>query len=154
MSEEKPRRGPSLAQKLDQLFKAAHGPGERELTYQEVAAGVMEQSEVKISPSYIWELRTGTTTNPRKSHIEALARFFKVSPAYFYEDEQAEKIYERLESMVAIRDSQINQIAGRIQELSPRGQDLIAGIVEQVARQEEEERRRQQVDADAGQAEA
>jgi len=143
MSEGEPGRGPSLAEKLDQLFKATHGRDDRELTYQEVANGVMKQSGVKISPSYIWELRTGATTNPRKAHMEALATFFKVSPVYFYEDEQADRIYQRLESMVAVRDSHINRIAGRIQDLSPRGQDLIAGIVEQVARQEEEERRGQ-----------
>ncbi len=153
MSEGEPKRGPSLAEKLYQLFKAAHGRDERELTYQEVADGIMEQSGTKISPSYIWELRTGATTNPRKAHIEALARFFKVSPVYFYEDEQGERIYERLESMVAVRDSNINRIAGRIQDLSPRGQELIAGIVEQVAQQEEEERRRLQEAPGPGQGE-
>ncbi len=141
MSEGEPRSRASLAEKLDQLFKAAHGRGDRELTYQEVADGVMEQSGVKISPSYIWELRTGATTNPRKAHMEALARFFKVSPVYFYEDEQGEQIYERLESLVTIRDSSIGRIAARAGDLSPRGQELIANIIEQVARQEEEERR-------------
>ncbi len=141
MSEGEPRSRASLAEKLDQLFKAAHGRGDRELTYQEVADGVMEQSGVKISPSYIWELRTGATTNPRKAHMEALAKFFKVSPVYFYDDEQGEQIYERLESLVTIRDSNVGRIAARARDLSPRGQELIANIIEQVARQEEEERR-------------
>ncbi len=141
MSEGEPRSRASLAEKLDQLFKASHGRGERELTYQEVADGVMEQSGTKISPSYIWELRTGATTNPRKAHMEALASFFKVSPVYFYDDEQGEQIYERLESLVTIRDSNVGRIAARARDLSPRGQELIANIIEQVARQEEEERR-------------
>lgn len=63
----------SLAEKLDTLFKTIGKEGGREPTYQDLADRIAERSGVKISPSYIWELRTGVTTNPRRSHMEALA---------------------------------------------------------------------------------
>ena len=78
----------SLAEKIDRLFERAQDREGRELSYQEVAKGIEQRTGVKISPSYLWELRKGGADNPRRAHLEGLASYFGVSPAYFYEDER------------------------------------------------------------------
>lgn len=77
----------TLAERIDCLFRTQRSPRGREYTYREVAAAVSGQNGVKFSPAYLWQLRTGARGNPTIRHIEALARFFNVSPSYFFADE-------------------------------------------------------------------
>ncbi len=88
MSERVGRDRTSLAEKIDRLFERAQRREGRELSYQEVARRIEQETGVKISPSYLWELRNGVSDNPRRAHLEALANYFDISPAYFYEDER------------------------------------------------------------------
>ncbi len=130
MDQEGAESQPTLAEKLDRLFKTAHRRGEKELTYQEVAEGIKAQGGPSISASYVFELRTGVATNPRKAHLEALAKFFNVSPVYFYEDDKALKIHRQLELLAGMRDARIRNIAARASELSPQGLKALTEIVE------------------------
>src|SRR3989442_226310 len=65
-------------------------PRKREYTYREVASAVSAENGTTLSPSYVWQLRTGVKDNPSMRHIEALARFFAVRPSYFFDDELAD----------------------------------------------------------------
>ncbi len=77
----------TLAERIDCLFRTHRGPRGREYTYREVATAVSSQNGVRFSPAYLWQLRTGARDNPTIRHIEALARFFNVSPSYFFDEE-------------------------------------------------------------------
>ena len=147
MGEEGPTRTPSLAAKLDRLFKTAHRRGEREVSYREVAETINGQGGPTISPNYIYELRTGKADNPRKAHLEALARAFDVSPVYFYEGEAALEIHQQLETLMAMRDARIRTVAERAADVNDEGLQIVCRVLDQWRRADglrgsEEPRRR------------
>jgi transcriptional regulator with XRE-family HTH domain len=121
----------TLAEKLDYLFKTVHPRGRGEYTYREAAAVIEEQGGgPTISASYIHQLRTGAKDNPTKRHLEGLARFFGVSPAYFFDDVEAEKIDAQLAVLAAMRDADVRNVALRAAGLSPESLDIIRGMIE------------------------
>ena len=129
MSEPAPRR--TLAQKLDRLFRTVHAPGGGEYTYREVAAAMARAGGPTISASYVWHLRTGLRDNPTKRHLEALADFFGVPPAYFFDDEAAARIDAELEVALALRDPVLRRLAVRAAGLS---RESLVALVEMVER--------------------
>jgi transcriptional regulator with XRE-family HTH domain len=125
-----------LAEKLDRLFKAVHPRGRGEFTYREVAVGIHERGFASISPTYVWQLRTGQRSNPTMKHIEGLAAFFGVPVNYFFHDEVAASFDTELDLVVALRDSAIRRIALRSAGLSPESLAAIAEMIEHVRRLE------------------
>ncbi|MGD9891552.1 MAG: XRE family transcriptional regulator, partial [Dehalococcoidia bacterium] len=85
-----------------------------------------------ISATYLWQLRKGLRDNPTKKHLEALADFFGVSPAYFFNEEAAARIDAELELLAALRDASVRQIALRASGLSPQSLSTIAEMIERV----------------------
>jgi transcriptional regulator with XRE-family HTH domain len=77
----------ALAERIDCLFRTHRSPRGREYTYREAASAMSAHDGISFSSAYLWQLRTGAKDNPTIRHIEALARFFDVSPAYFFDDE-------------------------------------------------------------------
>lgn len=121
----------SLADKLDRLFRTCLSPRGKEYSYEEVSRGVSQQDGPQISAAYIWELRTGRADNPRKQHLEALATFFDVSPAYFFDGDAAALLHAQLDLVAAMKDANVRGIAARAAGLSPQSLRAIAQIVEQ-----------------------
>lgn len=129
--------GPTLAEKIDRLFKTIRSRGCGEYTYEEVSAGIAARGIATMSDTYLWELRTGKKDNPRKKHMEALADFFGVSSAYFLDDnEAAARIYAELAHLQPYRDADVQGIALRASALSPGALEAIAAMIE-YARQRE-----------------
>jgi hypothetical protein len=64
--------------------------------------------------------------------LEALAGFFGVPVAYFFDDEIASQLAPQLNLLAALRDSSVRDIALRVAELSPDSLDAIRGMIEQV----------------------
>jgi transcriptional regulator with XRE-family HTH domain len=122
----------TLAEKLNHLFATAHPAGRGPYSNEEVAAAIPEQGGPTISGTYIWLLRKGQRDNPTKKHLEALASFFGVPAAYFFDDEVATQIAPQLDLLVALRDASVRDIALRAAKLSPAGLDAIRGMIEQV----------------------
>lgn len=122
----------TLAEKLNYLFQTVHPPNRGEFSAEEVAQAVEELGGPTISPSYIWYLRTGRRDNPTRKHLEALARFFGVSPAYFLDDDAAERIDAQLELLAALRDAGVREIALRASGLSPLSLDAIREMINHV----------------------
>ena len=85
-----------------------------------------------ISATYIWQLRKGIRDNPTKKHLEALAGFFGVPPAYFFDDAATKRIDAELALLVALRDGDVRQLALRASGLSPNSLRTIASMVERV----------------------
>ena len=132
MAAEAPAPGLSLAEKLEHLFRMVHPAGRGEYPNEEVARAIEAKGGPTISGAYIGMLRRGERDNPTKKHLEALAQFFGVSPAYFFDDEVAERIQAQLGLLVDLRDSPVRQIALRAQGLSAESVSAVRDIIEKV----------------------
>ncbi len=110
---------PSLAEKLNRLYEAAHGPGSKPPTNKSVAEGVSALG-TPISESFIYYLRTGQRDNPTKKHLEGIARYFGIPTGYFFDEDESQQIYEELELVTAMRDADVRQLALRSSQMSPR----------------------------------
>ncbi|MFJ2626876.1 XRE family transcriptional regulator [Streptomyces sp. NPDC087532] len=120
----------TLAERLDRLFTTVHPKGRGPYTYEEVASGIRRQGGPTISASYIWQLRTGAKDNPTKRHLEALSTFFGVKPAYFFNDDESEKIAAELDALAALRDAGVRSVALRASGLSDKSLKIISEFIE------------------------
>jgi len=89
-----------------------------------------------ISASYLQQLRSGTKTNPSMRTLEALAGYFAVPPAYFFDPRLAEEIESQLQTLRALRDSGVMQVATRAQGLSPESLNHVAQLIDHTRRLE------------------
>jgi transcriptional regulator with XRE-family HTH domain len=126
----------SLAAKIDKLFQVVRKANREQYSHDEVAKACREATGESFSTTYLWQLRTGRRDNPTKRHLEALAQFFQVSPAYFFDDEQSARIAEELELLGALRDAGVRNVALRAVTLSPAGLDTINDMIDAIARRE------------------
>lgn len=129
-------RPKSLAEKIDHLFRTIHPRFRREYSYAEVVEAIQASGGPTISSTYLWQLRKGLRDNPTKHHLEALADFFGVSPAYFLDDSATERIDAELDLLVALRDSPVRHMALRAFGLSPASLRAITEIIENVRKLE------------------
>jgi transcriptional regulator with XRE-family HTH domain len=125
-----------VADKLERLFRTVHPAGRGEYTYREVAEAIRQAGGPTVSPTYIWQLRTGQRTNPSMRHLEALARFFGVPVGYFSNDDTAARVDAELDFLAALRDASVRHIALRAAGLSPQSLAAISEIIEQIRRLE------------------
>ncbi|MEU8702559.1 XRE family transcriptional regulator [Streptomyces sp. NPDC048680] len=93
-------------------------------------ARAISSGTVSISGSYIWLLRKGQRDNPTLKHVEALARFFGVPPAYFFDDQVTQDVDRELALMVALRTAGVQHVALRAAGLSPKTLRTIKEIIE------------------------
>lgn len=127
--------GPSLAAKLDHLFRTVKAPGGGEYSYRDVARAVEAMpGDTTISASYVHQLRSGVKSNPAMKHVGALAKFFGVPPAYFYDDAEARAVAAELALLAAMRDAGVRRIAMRAADLPPEGLETVAEMIELVRR--------------------
>ncbi|MEA5364026.1 helix-turn-helix domain-containing protein [Amycolatopsis sp., V23-08] len=126
----------TLADKIDQLFHVVRRADREPYSNEEVATACREATGESFSTTYLWQLRTGRRTNPTKRHLEALAQFFGVPPAYFFDDEQSRKIAEELALLGALRDAGVRDLALRAVTLSADGLDTISDMIDAIARRE------------------
>src|SRR5450755_4014700 len=114
----------TLAEKLDRLFATTHPADRGPYTLREVADLVTQQElrkhrpgdppPVKISFSYLSQLRTGTKANPSFKQLAALAEFFEVPVTYFTGSApEVDRIDAELALSAAMRDTGIRDLALR-----------------------------------------
>lgn len=128
---------PSLADKIDRLFRVVRPAGtDREYTYREVADGVADRGAPPISDNYLYMLRSGRRDNPGKKLLEALAGFFGTSVTYFYDEPGTDELDDELRLVAALRNSSIRELALRSVNLSTGNLRHLLGIVEQVREME------------------
>jgi transcriptional regulator with XRE-family HTH domain len=144
MADVEPQRRRTLAEKIDRLFGTVH-PAKGEYSHEDVATAIREAGGPTISATYLWQLRKGLRDNPTKRHLEALAGFFGVSPAYFFDDEAAQRIDAELDLLAAMRDASVRHVALRASGLSTESLQAIADMIERV-------RKLEGLPEDAGQA--
>lgn len=120
----------TLSDKIDHLFAVVRSSGGGEYSYEQVASKIRDSGGPTISATYVWQLRKGVRDNPTKKHLEALAGFFGVSPAYFFDEEAAEQIDAELELLTAMRDTSVRAVALRAARLTPESLDTIRAMIE------------------------
>ncbi|MGW7042544.1 helix-turn-helix domain-containing protein [Streptomyces avermitilis] len=124
---------PSLAERLDHLFKTdPRGP----FTNDRVADALQEAGGPTASGTYLWQLRTGRRGNPTKNHLEALAKFFGVPVAYFFDDSIAEQVNTQLETLNRLKEAGVQSVALRAIGLSRESLDPVLALLDQVRRLE------------------
>jgi len=121
----------TLADKLNHLFRTVVPVGRGPYTTEEVAQAITATG-VSISGSYIWLLRKGQRDNPTLRHLEAVAKFFGVPPAYFFDEATAAGVDEELGLLVALRDAGVQNVALRASGLSPESLHSIAEMIQRV----------------------
>jgi transcriptional regulator with XRE-family HTH domain len=122
--------GRTLAEKLDYLFRTVHGAAR--YTNEEVAAAIARDQGVSISASYLWYLRTGQRDNPTLKHLTALAKFFGVPTAYFFDDEITGQVEAELALLAAMKDARVRDVALRADGLSAESLDTIRDMIRRV----------------------
>ena len=103
------------------------------------AVGPDPDGSAPISPSYIWQLRTGVKENPTRRHIALLAAFFDVSPLYFFEDEYDLGI-DQIELARILRDPKVLGLTRAAAGLSDTGLDAVQSLVQSLHTIEREAR--------------
>ena len=113
-----------IAQRLEALWEI------RPASLRDVAAEISEATGRHVSAAYLGQLRQGTRTEPSYSIIEAIARYFCVTPDYFRTDEDtARQTEDELRLLTALRNSDVRSIALSADGLSPKSLAAIADIV-------------------------
>jgi transcriptional regulator with XRE-family HTH domain len=126
----------TFEERLNALFEAVHPPGRGPYTNKEAAELLGARTGASISHVYLWQLRTGRRDNPTRRHLEALADFFGVPVAYFFDDAAAEKVTAELAFVQRLRESGVQRVAMRAAGLSPQSMDEILKTVELLRAQE------------------
>lgn len=142
---------PTLADKINYLFATVRprGGDKREYSNEHVAAAIGRASGVTISQSYIWQLRKGKKDNPTLKHLQALADFFGVPAAYFFDNEVTDRINVQLQALAAEQARrELNAdrdqgalMAMRAGELSPERRQQVMDLLDVVYQLEQAERR-------------
>ncbi len=140
----------TLAGKIEALFRIVRRPGHQPYSNEDVAAACREATGESFSATYLWQLRTGRRDNPTKRHLEALAGFFQVPPAYFFDDEQGAEIAAQLELLGALRDAEVRSVALRAVNLSPEALGTVSDLIDVIARREDSAQRQQTPEPEAG----
>ncbi|MEK8142362.1 helix-turn-helix domain-containing protein [Streptomyces sp. M10(2022)] len=95
-----------------------------------MSAGIRESTGTSISASAIQQLRTGSNRNPKLETIRALATFFGVPPAYFFDAKESEQIEAELALLTTMRDADVRAVALRAAGLSTETLSTISGFIE------------------------
>ncbi|MEU5418780.1 helix-turn-helix domain-containing protein [Streptomyces sp. NPDC001407] len=142
------RASRSLADKLNHLFASVKPRGGQEYSNEHVAEAI-RASGVTISQSYIWQLRKDKKQNPTLKHVQALADFFGVPAAYFFDDEVTSRVEKQLELLRTAQERREEDVAGkdvklmamRAGELSQERRQQVMDLLDVVYRLEQAERR-------------
>jgi transcriptional regulator with XRE-family HTH domain len=122
----------TFAERLDHLFRTVRSPAGTQYRYEQVATTIAESQGVSISSSYLWYLRTGQRDNPTFRHLNALAKFFGVPPAYFFDDGVARQVEAELALVAAMRDVGVRRVAMRAEGLSAESLEAVTSMIDRV----------------------
>jgi transcriptional regulator with XRE-family HTH domain len=117
---------PTLAAKLNKLIRERWG-GQKVPGNAVIAQLIREETGLSISTGYLWMLRTGARANPTGPRLQALARFFGKSAAYFLDDGDVDADHELA---AALRSKDVVAIALRSDGLSSRSKRAILDMIE------------------------
>ena len=120
-----------FAARLNKLFETVHPPGRKPHTNAEVANALVAAGH-HISKPYISLLRSGQRCNPSDETVAAFAKFFKVEPAYFFNDVYATKVDHDLELVTRLQGYGLRRLTTRAFDLSEESQALLTTLAEKL----------------------
>ncbi|MBE1580538.1 hypothetical protein ACFORH_39170 [Amycolatopsis roodepoortensis] len=95
----------------------------------DVAKWVSENTDVTMDRGYVFALRTGAKFNPTQDRIQALADFFGVPPAYFFDGDRSTRIVKQVELAAALRNPRTRNLTLELLNSSTADVELIAEAV-------------------------
>ena len=135
MPDEKPTEGGVVATRLTHLFNTVHPADRGPYNNPEVAKAINEKAGHQVlSATYLWQLRSGKRTDPTHSRLTAIADFFGVDVAYFYEDDAARRTDEQLRLAAALSNPLIRQMALSADGLSDETLHAIEAMIRSARR--------------------
>ncbi|MET8577291.1 helix-turn-helix domain-containing protein [Streptomyces sp. NPDC005012] len=130
MGEELDGEPGALAEKIDRLFRVMHPEGRGPYSLREVARGVEDRGGPRMSASFLHQLRTGRRDNPGIKYLKAIADFFGVPPAYFFDDDEGARVQAEVTLLESMRDNQVRSVALRAAGLSPETLRTVQAFIE------------------------
>lgn len=127
----------ALADKLNALIERTWPDERKRPGMRNIAQQIAEASGGSLSGTYLWALTTGKAVNPTVQQVEALARFFSVSPSYFFDGAIDAQLDADRQLVSMLRDRGVLNVALRTDGLSAR---TVRAIVEMIDRAREIER--------------
>jgi len=122
----------ALAERLDGLFRSSRPQG-RTWTNDDVAAELKQSHpRLRVSGAYLSALRTGKRERPSPELLDALATFFGVSPAYFYDRDHADQTTRQLAMLDELHQAGVRSIALRAVGLPPESLDAVTAVLDQI----------------------
>lgn len=115
----------TFAVRLERLVRAGGNP-----SIGVAAAEVRRPWKRLIAASNPWLLRMGVKDDPTKRHLEGLAGFSGVPPAYFLGQALAERDEAGPELLATLRDPQVRPLARWAAGLSPLARQALGGLAE------------------------
>ncbi|MGW1374725.1 hypothetical protein ACWD6P_10705 [Streptomyces sp. NPDC002446] len=125
-----------LAEKLNHLFGTVLHPEGRPYKNEEVARLIAESGKGKVSVRTIQKMRAAVSEDHGMGKIQALASFFGVPTAYFFDDRAEADVPAEAALRAAMRNAGIRQVALRADGLSPEGMELVRDVIERVRKSE------------------
>lgn len=123
---------PALGERLDSLFHTSRPQGKR-WTNDEVAAALKRDNpSLRVSGAYLSAIRTGKRDNPSPELLSALAKFFGVSSAYFYDHDYQDDVVKQLAMLDELRQAGVRSIALRAVGLPQESLDAVAAVMDQI----------------------
>lgn len=128
--------GPVLAERLDALFRTSR-PGGRSWPNGEVATELKKTNPgLRVSGAYLSALRTGKRVHPSPDLLAALARFFGVSIAYFFDPDHADRVRSQLAALDELRQAGVRAVTLRAVGLPSESLEAITAILDELRRQQ------------------
>nr|WP_206442222.1 helix-turn-helix transcriptional regulator [Streptomyces boncukensis] len=120
-----------MSVRLDDLFRTVRPQG-RHWTNAEVAAELKEiNPDLRVGGVYLSQLRTGKRANPSPDLLAALARFFGVSVAYFFDEQVAKSVLAEVSAVEAMRQVGVRAVAMRAAGMREENLQAITAIMDQ-----------------------
>jgi transcriptional regulator with XRE-family HTH domain len=121
-----------LAEQLNSLFRSSRPQG-RSWTNDEVAGELKKRNPgLRVSGAYLSALRTGKRERPSYDLLAALARFFGVAPAYFFDRDYAEQTATQLAMLDEIHQAGVRGIALRAVGLPEEALEPVRAVLDQI----------------------
>ncbi len=128
--------GAVLAARLNALFRTSR-PGNRRWANDEVAEAIKKANPgIRVSGAYLSAIRTGKRTRPSPELQVALADFFGVSPAYFFDADYAKQANAELAALDELSQAGVRGVALRAIGLSQDNLGMIMAVLDQVRKQQ------------------
>lgn len=132
MTDETVRGAGTLAERLQHLIATVHPRGRGPYSSAEIVEGVNALGAARISGTYLSEMRNGKKEDPSHSKLQAIAQFFGVPVAYFYDEKVAQATDDQLALLEKLRDVGVRKVALRADGLSADSLDAVSRMLDQM----------------------